>query len=281
MKKTLKKLLPGPLRNVVKKVYNVTKDNYELVSGQRDSMTPPKRLMFVGKGDFKKIGDSFVEYFINIGNLKPDDHVLDVGCGIGRMALPLTKYLSKNARYEGFDIVPEGIKWCQKKITPLYPNFHFQLADIKNLRYHPSGKYEGSVYRFPYEDKSFDFVFLTSVFTHLLPADLENYLSEIARVMRPGATCFITFFILNSESEALISAGKSDFKFKYRYENHAVESEKGPEDAVAYKEQYVRDLFKSTQLEISGPIRFGYWCGRNKFSAKKDVEYQDIIIAKK
>lgn len=81
-----------------------------------------------------------------------------------------------------------------KNITPKYPNFNFQLADIYNKMYNPQGKYKASDYKFPYANETFDFVFLTSVFTHLLPQDMERYLSEIARVLKKNGRCFITFF---------------------------------------------------------------------------------------
>jgi len=34
--------------------------------------------------------------------------------------------------YEGFDIVPEAITWCRRRITPRHPRFRFQVADIHN-----------------------------------------------------------------------------------------------------------------------------------------------------
>ena len=48
--------------------------------------------------------------------------MLDVGCGTGRMAVPLTGYLS-DEEYEGFDLMPEVIEWCQENITPDIPTF--------------------------------------------------------------------------------------------------------------------------------------------------------------
>jgi ubiquinone/menaquinone biosynthesis C-methylase UbiE len=36
--------------------------------------------------------------------LRPDEKILDVGCGIGRKTLPLTQYLTKGREYEGIDI---------------------------------------------------------------------------------------------------------------------------------------------------------------------------------
>lgn len=71
MKKVVKKLMPRPMQLVLKKAYNFMADNYELMSGERDSLTPPRRLIFVGQGDFKKTGQGFLEYFISIGLLVP------------------------------------------------------------------------------------------------------------------------------------------------------------------------------------------------------------------
>ena len=140
----------------------------------------------------------FFQYFVQLGGLKPDENVLDVGCGIGRMAVPLTKYLK--GVYEGFDIGPEAIKWCQDNISRRYPKFYFQVADVFNEKYNPGGKYKASEYKFPYDNDAFDFVYLTSVFTHMLPHDMENYLSEISRVLRNNGRCLITYYLLNEES---------------------------------------------------------------------------------
>jgi len=47
-------------------------------------------MLFVGGGNFKSVGEKFLRYFKDVGGLKPDDEdVLDVGCGIGRMAISL------------------------------------------------------------------------------------------------------------------------------------------------------------------------------------------------
>ena len=53
---------------------------------------------------------------------------------------------------------------------------------------------------FPCADNSFDLVFLTSVFTHMFAGDVENYLSEISRVLKPGGKCLITWFLLDEVS---------------------------------------------------------------------------------
>ena len=47
-----------------------------------------------GSAAFKAIGNEFLGYLVDLSALQPGDAVLDVGCGSGRMALPLTGYLN-------------------------------------------------------------------------------------------------------------------------------------------------------------------------------------------
>ena len=181
-------------------------------------LVPPAELIASSAGaggDFRAIGEQFLGYFKDLCDLKPNERVLDVGCGTGRMAVPLTRYLDKDGRYDGFDIVKKGIDWCNENISSKYPNFHFQLVDIYNKRFNPQGRLLANEYKFPFEDESFDFVFLASVFTHMLPKDIEHYFAEISRVLINKGRCLITFFLLNSESFNLIQQGKSTIDFKY------------------------------------------------------------------
>lgn len=220
--------------------------------------------------------EQFLNYFKYLCGLKPNEDVLDVGCGCGRSAASLTQYLNKSGRYEGFDINPILIDWSVKNISSNYPNFHFQLADIFNGSCNPMGKYKSSEYKFPYQDSSFNFVFLLSVFTHMLPQDMENYLSEISRVLRKGQRCLITHFLLNEQSLSFIDAKLSTLDFNYVFENYRTISKTTPEDAVAYAEGYIRELYRKFGLEILNPIQYGSWCGREQY-----LSYQDIIVAVK
>jgi len=98
------------------------------------------------------------------------------------MAAPLTRYLHEKGAYDGLDIVKQGVDWCNKHIHRRHPNFNFHHADIYNKQYNPNGKLRATDFRFPFPDDSYDFVFLTSVFTHILVDDVEHYTDEIRRV---------------------------------------------------------------------------------------------------
>jgi ubiquinone/menaquinone biosynthesis C-methylase UbiE len=206
----------------------------------------------------------------------PEHRVLDVGCGTGRMAVPLTTYLSKETEYHGFDIVKKGIVWAEQNISPRYPNFHFEHADVRSMEYNPQGIFESATYKFPYKDSSFDFIFLTSVFTHMFREDMENYLGEISRVLKSGESCLITFFLMNEESISCIDRKLSSQNFQYELRGCYTTTIDNPEAAIAFDETYIRELYGKCGLSISEQVHYGSWCGR-----AKSVSYQDIVVAKK
>jgi ubiquinone/menaquinone biosynthesis C-methylase UbiE len=252
-------------------------DNLEVLTGRRDRFTPPRRLIEgVGGGDFRQIGEEFFQHFLQLGELKPNARVLDVGCGCGRMAVPLTRYLSTEGGYWGFDIVEEDIEWCQKNLGAEHSNFHFLLADVYNKSYHPKGRYKAAEYRFPYQDAFFDLVSLTSVFTHMLAADMENYLREISRVLKPGGRSLMTFFLLNEESKGFLNQGLGNPKFPYAGQDCMLSQHEYPETAVAFEESFIRQNYAALGLEIIEPIRYGRWCGRKQW-----LSFQDIVVAEK
>jgi len=254
---------------------NFLLDFYDTVTGKRNSMVPPRHMVNINAGNDEKIQKKFLKLFKDPGGLKSTDNVLDVGSGYGRMAVALTDYLSPDSRYEGIEILKKGVDWCTKRITPKYNNFNFSLIDVKNDRYNPNGKTSASEYKFPFASESFDFVFLVSVFTHLLPADLENYLSEISRVLNNNGRCFITFFLLNEFTNSQIEKGKASYTLKFKYQNCRIESEDNPEWVIAYEEKDILKLFHKYGLTIDS-VNYGGWTGRENC-----LSNQDIIVGKK
>ncbi len=122
--------------------------------------------------------------------------VLEVGCGLGRLAFALRRVLSKGC-YLGLDVVPEKIDFLRERMSPAYPGFRFEWLDIRSDFYHPHGSVEADEVDFPCPEGWADAVVSMSVFTHLLPGATERYLSEIARTLRPGGFCLLSVFILD------------------------------------------------------------------------------------
>lgn len=268
MKKALRYALPVPLKKFLKTTVYTILDIKDVLTGQRDNAYPPRRLNFVGSADFKAVGNEFAGLFKNVGGLKSGDRVLDIGSGIGRMALPLTGFL-KNGTYEGFDIDARGVQWCQQNITPNHPQFKFQYVDLYNKYYNPKATVQPAKFKFPYADNSFDFVFATSVFTHLLPGDATHYLAEIERVLAPNGAVFLTWFVLNEDRQKRMKTERANANFAHAYKDtdfcfysHA----NNPEAEMAYTQEWLESQLENHQLHT------GTWCGAD------GVSYQDIVI---
>ncbi len=273
----LRKMLPRPVFLTLKRnVYYGASDLLDTLSGRRQDLVPPKRMMYIGGTAFIKIGDEFFAYFKKFGKLKPESAILDIGCGIGRMARPFTGFLSPAGRLEGFDIDKAGVTWCSKNITKRYPNFRFQYVDVYNKHYNPAGRIKADEFRFPYPDASFDFVFATSVFTHMFPKDVRNYLKEITRVLKPGGSSLLTYFLINPDSRKLITEKKSRIKFEYEVDGVLTQDKLVPEDAIGLEETYVAGVYKELGMAIEAPIHFGEWSGRPDF-----LSFQDLVVARK
>jgi len=271
---TARRVLPRPIRRALRLGYFVALDGIDLCLGRRQDLVPPRWLNPIGDGDYASTGAEFLDYFIRLGGLQPSHRVLDVGCGTGRMARPLTKYLTTGS-YEGFDIVPAGIRWCQKTITPRFPNFHFTLADVRNPEYNRHGLVSAAEYRFPYRDAQFDFALLTSVFTHMRGPEVSRYLSELARVLAPGGRCLATFLVLNEQSRELIDSGRSSLVIRYPLEGCWASNLQIPDPAIGYDERDLGRLIGAAGLVLRS-LHYGNWCGRADY-----LSYQDIAILEK
>lgn len=264
--------LPVSLRYSVRRIMYLPQDLFT----KRDSLVPPKGLIFTGSGDYLKTGNIFFEYFKKYGSITPDSSILDIGSGIGRMAVPFTKFLSEKGHYEGFDIVKLGIDWCTQNISRRFPNFKFQLIPLRNDLYLLDTDQKASDLRFPYRDENFDFIFLTSVFTHMLPLDFENYITEIHRVLKKDKVCFATFFIIDEENKT-VTNHKASKNFPHDYGDYLLMDKSVKEANVAFKKSYIEALLKKNNLELTHYIK-GNWSGTQNTELN---EHQDILIFKK
>jgi SAM-dependent methyltransferase len=239
-------------------------------------LAPPPELDYGIRVDkYRETSEEFSRHCRELAALTPDSKVLDVGCGFAPLAAGLTEYLSPAGSYTGIDAVPNGVEWAARTITPRFPNFQFAWIDLYNQTYHRSGQLDPRTYRFPFSDDEFDLVYLRSVFTHMLPEDVENYLSEVRRVMRPSGWSLITYFLLNDESVALMSGDRSSIDFEHEYGIYR-KHDPGPYGSIAYQEHHVLSLYRKHRLTLAGPIHYGYWCGRETGRSS-----QDIIVATK
>jgi SAM-dependent methyltransferase len=211
----------------------------------RGTLKPPQRLISQVPGDFVAVGREFVAHFRDLGHLRPDHRVLDIGCGPGRMAIPLTTYLSRQGSYEGIDTWLEAVEWCSKNITPRFGNFGFR--PIKEVG-------SGEIVIFPYEQASFDFASLGAI-SQLDKNTFLSYVNEASRLLRAGGTYFGTCLLTGDnpdEQEQPLTA-----------------------DRFYFREKEFRDTFASLGLDVQQIYR-GSWNGH-----PNPLSYQDIVVATK
>lgn len=239
-----------------------------------DNVAPPAYLQVqYGGGSYFETGLQFFRHLLDHCDLKRDSRVLDVGCGIGRMALPLTSFLGPEGAYEGFDIMPKGIDYCAAHITPRFPAFRFQRADVFNAFYNPGGTQTAETFRFPYPDASFDVVFSTSVFTHLAPPAVAHYIQETARVLKSGGKFLHTCYLLDAESLEAAKQGINGPKIRHQLDGFMTSDVNNVEDAIAIPAEAVESMYAAAGFEDLRTFP-GSWVQRSK----PCLSYQDICI---
>ena len=219
-------------------------------------------------------GASFTDYLIEHAKLTPSSTVLDIGCGLGKYAIHLAPFLKQGGQLEGFDVQKRCIDWCQRAITPRYPNARFRHTPLKNDMYSPSAKASAADFKFPYRSDSFELAFLASVFTHMFTDQVDNYISEIARVLKSDGRCIATVYLLNESKRAGIAAGTAAWTFSIPRDGCWIETQAPPEAAVAYEERDLIAMFSRAGLSLAEPVRYGYW------SETKDQD-QDFLVLRK
>lgn len=247
----------------------------DLLSTPKELM-PPKGLIYTGRGDFLGQGNAYVELFKKHGNLASNATFLDIGSGIGRVAIPLTKYLSKDAVYEGFDVVELGVNWCNDNISSSFSNFHFKYVSLLNDLYRDNGD-DAAKYTFDYPKNHFDFACSISVFTHMLPGEVANYFDELEKVMKPGGIVFATFFILSEENKTLMKQNP-EFSFTHKLGGYFLMDKKVKGANVAFEEDYLLHTIINTKRFKVKEVSYGHWCGREK---SQSFDFQDVLILEK
>jgi SAM-dependent methyltransferase len=243
-------------------------------TGKRDRELPPLRLRDVGTGDFRAVGRHLAELFIAEVQPDPKAHILDIGCGAGRVAIPLTHMLPE-ARYDGFDVMRRAIRWCRRNITSRHPHFRFHHVSVRNSDYSLLGV-PAARFTFPFDDATFDCAFAFSLFTHLDFEEMRRYLRESARVLRPGGKLLATFFLLNDFSlPRLATLPVPHLRFPVVREAVRFADARNPAFAVAVDESRLRELLSDAGFKEIRVLP-GVWTGR-----ESGPTFQDVVVCQK
>lgn len=114
-----------------------------------------------------------LEYWLDVFNkIKPGGKILECGCGTATFL----QYMAKNS-YDcyGVDLSEEVLRKTKISVNKRNLNIELKIGDI---------------YRLPYEDKAFDFVYSGGVVEYLKQPDVAIH--EMIRVLKPGGLLAMT-----------------------------------------------------------------------------------------
>ena len=114
--------------------------------------------------------DLWLEEIIRLGRISSGAKVLDIGCGTGRLTIPLQR--ETQAEVYGLDLSAEMLEQAQGKEGAEI--VHWIIGDAQAL---------------PFLDRSFDFTFMCLVLHHI--EDKARAIEEMYRVLKPGGRSFI------------------------------------------------------------------------------------------
>lgn len=267
--------VPPKARRTLRRLAFLPQDLFHRSKGHKP--VPPRGKIFTGSGDFIRSGMEQMELLHIHTHLKASDRVLDVGSGIGRTAVALMDVLEPPGRYDGIDVVKDGVDWCTGNITSTHPHFRFTHVDLVNDLYNLKGP-SAAEFKFPYTNGTFDLVFLFSVFTHMTKQDVGNYLGEIARVMAPQGRCLATFFLYTPDMEQSMDAMDQTFQFPVKGDGFRLMNAQVQGANIAF------DLHALDQMAAQhGLVRTGLFDGYWKDQANKRPghEFQDVVVFRK
>jgi SAM-dependent methyltransferase len=131
--------------------------------------------------DFAATGAETRDVLVNTVGIRPDDTVLEIGCGVGRVGQVLAPICKQ---WIGCDVSGNMIQHTRRRLQA-FPNVTLVEISGYDLK--------------PIADQSVNVVYCTIVFMHLDEWDRYNYVLEAHRVLRPGGRVFIDNFSITTD----------------------------------------------------------------------------------
>jgi ubiquinone/menaquinone biosynthesis C-methylase UbiE len=174
IKLILKKIIPQRQRSWLRQKLTarpISKNTYESLYESYAQQNKSDHV--IGPGDFNHIGQIELDLLLMEG-LQPEHTLLDLGCGIGRLAVHVIPRLLGGS-YIGVDISKTMLKRAKERIQQAIPEPPCRITWMQQAT---------SDFQLP--DHSVDMICAFSVFTHMEHEDSYRYLRDSLRIVRPG-----------------------------------------------------------------------------------------------
>jgi ubiquinone/menaquinone biosynthesis C-methylase UbiE len=130
--------------------------------------------------------DGAKKALLDLAGIRPDDRVLDIGCGTGTLATRIKREY-RSTEVTGLDPDPKALARASQKARRAGVAVRFDRGYADEL---------------PYPDASFDRVFSSFMFHHLLTDQRANTLREVRRVLAPGGSFYLLDLVRPEEQMA-------------------------------------------------------------------------------
>jgi|LakMenEpi03Aug12_release.lakeMendotaPanAssembly.Ray.scaffolds.fasta_scaffold68140_2 glycosyltransferase involved in cell wall biosynthesis len=185
-------------------------------------------------GYFDSARKYFGKYVIDL--LKPEYKVLDLGCGVLRVGLPIIKYLDVN-NYYGFDISEHRLIEAKQEVSD--NNLLFKNPKLTN--------------KWSDINLKFDFILCFQVFIHLDDEILDDVLDKISSSLKDDGVCIAS---INTSDKNEDNARWLEFPFvcrpysfyDYHLRKHGLKFEKVTNFGDTSPENHVDRLMKITRI---------------------------------
>lgn len=162
----------------------LTRSDYKEVWTDLSDTSDRAKMHVIGsleERDFEATGDETLGFLQSTVGVRPDDIILEIGCGLGRVG---KKVAPRCRRWIGCDVSPNMLKLAAER-----------LADFSNIELKEISGYNLA----DVGDASVDVVYCTVVFMHLDGWDRYNYIAEAFRILKPEGRLYVDNANLCSE----------------------------------------------------------------------------------
>jgi 2-polyprenyl-3-methyl-5-hydroxy-6-metoxy-1,4-benzoquinol methylase len=148
---------------------------------RRCSLPCPAWLSWLVEFDTPFIANNRASVIVHHLDLRPGMKVLDVGCGPGRLTIPIAKQLTPEGEVTAMDIQPAMLRRTREKVD---------AANLSNVRFLLAGAGEGKT-----EHSKYDRALMVTVLGEI--PDRQSALREIFDALTSGGMLSITELILD------------------------------------------------------------------------------------